>query len=181
MRVLFAMTLAGCSAGAESRDAGPRAPLMITGVETSEGTTAGDTDPARYLDLPLPEPWGTSTGAGPGSESTGDDPSSTGDADPTTSGSSSGEAATSTGDEPGSSSSGTSTGDETTGTSTGDSSSGDPLPGCPCVPGADNVCDLEPGACAPTQPGGYCDPNGDGAFFDGDWTQGWLDYKEQCP
>ena len=182
MRVLFALTLAGCSAGAESRDAGPRAPLMITGVETSEATTAGDTDPARYLDLPLPEPWdpATTTGA-PGSESTGGE-TSTGAVDPTTSGSSTtGDGVTSTGEA--GSSTGTSTGTDTdTGSesSAGDTSTGDSLTDCECVDGADNVCDLAAGSCSATLPGGLCDPNGDGAFFDGDWTLGWMLYQQKC-
>jgi hypothetical protein len=31
-----------------------------------------------------------------------------------------------------------------------------------------------------TQPGGYCDPNGDGSYDDGDWNMGWFDYQAQC-
>lgn len=51
---------------------------------------------------------------------------------------------------------------------------------CPCTPGAINVCNLHVGACSATKPGGLCDPNGDGAFFDGEWTLGQMQYQAKC-
>lgn len=55
---------------------------------------------------------------------------------------------------------------------------------CPCQEdlGFDNFCFYEPNTpdCPMTAPGGYCDPNGDGSYDDGDWTQGFTDYAEQC-
>ena len=74
------------------------------------------------------------------------------------------------------STSGASTGEE----STGDSTTGEPLTDCPCEDGADNVCDLAPGTCSATLPGGLCDPDGDGAYFDGDWTLGASEYLAKC-
>jgi hypothetical protein len=57
----------------------------------------------------------------------------------------------------------------------------DPPPaGCPCT--GDNRCANPPGTpgCPMTAPGGYCDPNGDGSFTDGDWVKGWSDHAAQC-
>lgn len=55
---------------------------------------------------------------------------------------------------------------------------------CPCSndPEFSNFCHYGPNTpnCAMTQPGGYCDPNGDGSYQDGDWDQGWYDYNDQC-
>lgn len=53
---------------------------------------------------------------------------------------------------------------------------------CACVASVDNFCHLTPNTdgCAMTQPGGYCDPNGDGSYADADWVQGWHDYHDQC-
>ena len=53
---------------------------------------------------------------------------------------------------------------------------------CPCLPGVDNFCDYGPKApgCAMTWPGGYCDPNGDQSFVDGDWGRGWTEHAAQC-
>ena len=31
-----------------------------------------------------------------------------------------------------------------------------------------------------TMLGGYCDPNGDGSYADGDWSRGWSDYRARC-
>jgi hypothetical protein len=31
-----------------------------------------------------------------------------------------------------------------------------------------------------TSPGGYCDPNGDGSFTDGDWVKGWNEHQSEC-
>ena len=94
-------------------------------------------------------------------------------------GTSTGEGSTSTGEDASTgaaSTSGTSTGEE----SIGDSTTGEPLTDCPCTDGADNVCDLAPGACSATLPGGLCDPDGDGAYFDGDWTLGASEYLAKC-
>lgn len=61
---------------------------------------------------------------------------------------------------------------------------GDPWPTCPCIvaPGVDNFCHYGPSyaGCPMTAPGGYCDPNGDGSFVEGNWEQGWYDWQEQC-
>jgi len=55
---------------------------------------------------------------------------------------------------------------------------------CPCSedPGIDNFCFYAPNTpeCPMTAPGGYCDPNGDGSYDDGDWNQGYFAYLEQC-
>lgn len=60
-----------------------------------------------------------------------------------------------------------------------------PFPTCPCIvaPGVDNFCHYGPSyaGCPMTAPGGYCDPNGDGGFEDGNWEQGWYDWHAQCP
>lgn len=175
MRVLLTLALAGQCA-ADGRAAGP--PAAITGihVETSEGSSTSD---QPRLDLGSVEPW--STGETTGGSSTG----STGeDIEPTTSGGSSTGAgstgSSSTGGEESTgagSTSGSSTGDTSTG---GDSTTGEPLTDCPCTDGADNVCDLSPGTCSATMPGGLCDPDGDGAYFDGDWTLGAKEYLAKC-
>ena len=174
MRVLLTLALAGqCSA--EGREASPPAAVTSIHIETSEGASTGD---EPRLDLGTWEPWttGESTGGSSGEDSTGP-------ADmPTTSG------ATSTGEDPGTSTGGsTSTGeDASTGAastgeeSTGDSTTGEPLTDCPCEDGADNVCDLAPGTCSATLPGGLCDPDGDSAYFDGDWTLGASEYLAKC-
>lgn len=61
---------------------------------------------------------------------------------------------------------------------------GDPPgePPCPCMGGVDNFCfyGVNNPSCPPTQPGGYCDPNGDGSFEDGDWDRGWYEYQDFC-
>ena len=51
---------------------------------------------------------------------------------------------------------------------------------CPCEPGITNWCDLAPGTCDATTLGGACDPNGDGAYFDGDWTAAWQSHQQKC-
>ncbi len=56
---------------------------------------------------------------------------------------------------------------------------------CPCNPNDpnfNNFCYYGPntGGCPMTLAGGYCDPNGDGSYQDGDWNQGWYDYQAQC-
>ncbi len=46
----------------------------------------------------------------------------------------------------------------------------------------DNFCFHPPGTtdCPMTHPGGYCDPNGDASYEDGDWNRGFTEYKAQC-
>jgi hypothetical protein len=46
----------------------------------------------------------------------------------------------------------------------------------------DNFCFYGPRTpgCGMTFPGGYCDPNGDGNYSDGDWIRGWTEYHAQC-
>lgn len=60
----------------------------------------------------------------------------------------------------------------------------DPWPTCPCLnaPGVNNFCHYGPSypGCPMTAPGGYCDPNGDGSFAEGNWDQGWYDWQAQC-
>ena len=55
---------------------------------------------------------------------------------------------------------------------------------CPCSddPNFDNFCSYGPNTpdCPMTQPGGYCDPNGDQSYEDGDWNMGFFDYMAQC-
>lgn len=55
---------------------------------------------------------------------------------------------------------------------------------CPCLVGPDitNICHYGPSypGCPATFPGGYCDPNGDGSFVDGDWDRGHREYIEIC-
>lgn len=54
------------------------------------------------------------------------------------------------------------------------------LSDCPCSPGITTFCNLAPDVCSATKPGGYCDPNGDGAYFDGDWTKGTMEHTAKC-
>ena len=58
---------------------------------------------------------------------------------------------------------------------------GNPYPNCPCNR-TDNYCQHGPNTfgCPMTQPGGYCDPNGDGSYSDGDWNRGWFEYNDYC-
>ena len=54
--------------------------------------------------------------------------------------------------------------------------------GCPCRSDVDNFC-LYPKSetgCGMLQPGGYCDPNGDGSFDDGDWVRGYNEWHSTC-
>lgn len=56
-------------------------------------------------------------------------------------------------------------------------------PGCPCLPEAaalKSFCALPAGACAAVNPGGYCDPNGDGSTVDGDWSLGTAQWLSVC-
>lgn len=177
MRVLLTLALAGQCAPT-GRDAAP--PPAVTGVSVDPGTSTGEPDvDLPRLDLGAAEPW-TTSGATTGG-STGDEPETPTTGEPATSTG----AATSTG--PGStgpaeeSTGGSTSTGEAPGTSTGgEESTGSPLTDCPCEAGADNVCDLAPGTCSATLPGGLCDPDGDGAYFDGDWNQGYFDYQQKC-
>lgn len=174
MRSALVLCLAARCVAGERAGNTPAATSIV--IEDSTGAST-DPEPLR-LDLPAWEPWTTTTGEL--ENSSGD--TSTGA--PTTSGDVTGApVAQTTGAESSSGSSGEtsgSSGPDDTSTGADSSSTGEPAPACPCEPGADNVCDLAPGACPVTMPGGYCDPDGDGAFFDGDWDQGWLDYKATC-
>lgn len=50
---------------------------------------------------------------------------------------------------------------------------------CPCSPGGNNYCHHAPRTpgCWMTQPGGYCDPNGDGSYADADWVRGYYEHQ----
>jgi hypothetical protein len=54
------------------------------------------------------------------------------------------------------------------------------LSDCPCAPGINSFCQLLPQTCSAVDIGGYCDPNGDGQFQDGDWTKGNLEHVAKC-
>jgi hypothetical protein len=64
----------------------------------------------------------------------------------------------------------------------GGTGGGSPSPTCPCASGLDNFCSHPPSTngCPMTFPGGYCDPNGDASYTDGDWVQGYYGYQAQC-
>lgn len=49
-------------------------------------------------------------------------------------------------------------------------------------PGNDNLCFAQPGtsACPMTAAGGYCDPNGDRSYTDGDWKRGYDEFRTYC-
>lgn len=200
MRV-FLMALAMECGGAAGRPAGD---AWGPGIP-AEGSTGDSTGDRPRLDLPAPEPLGTSTTGedSAGSTSTGapvpaDMPGETG-------GTATGEAST------GSGTSSTGAPDTTGGTSTtgqppapvcGDGTC-DPgehaacyvagqyckpdcykapecLSDCPCAGIVDGFCDLSPGTCDMTAPGGPCDPDGDGMYFDADFTAGWLAWQAKC-
>lgn len=57
-----------------------------------------------------------------------------------------------------------------------------PNPSCGCQAGMDNFCGYGPNTpgCPMTQPGGYCDFNGDGGYADGNWLQGYYHYQAVC-
>ncbi len=57
-----------------------------------------------------------------------------------------------------------------------------PLGLCPCAGVENNFCQHAPNTadCPMTMPGGYCDPNGDGSYVDGDWPKGYYDYAAAC-
>mgnify|MGYP003508349389 CR=1 FL=1 len=153
MRVIMIIALAGrCAATGRAEGVLPAAtePLS-TGDETTSSSSSGEGSTSTpTTSSGETAEAGTSTSAG--STSTGDGSTSAG-------GSTSTSPDTSTG---------------------GESTTSEPLTDCPCEDGADNVCDLSPGTCSATIPGGYCDPDGDGAYFDGDFTLGWTEYQAKC-
>jgi len=53
---------------------------------------------------------------------------------------------------------------------------------CPDAGNAENFCHLAPrtSGCPMTAAGGYCDPDGDGQYDDGDWDRGASDYDSVC-
>ena len=53
---------------------------------------------------------------------------------------------------------------------------------CPCRSDVDNYCLYGPSTpgCSMTDPGGYCDPNGDGNFSDADWSRGYREFGQYC-
>lgn len=60
----------------------------------------------------------------------------------------------------------------------------DEQPGsCECSNRIRNFCDLpaQTQGCTMTFPGGYCDPNGDGSFADGDRDRGSRGFRDECP
>jgi hypothetical protein len=46
----------------------------------------------------------------------------------------------------------------------------------------DNFCFAAPGTaeCPMTAAGGYCDPNGDKSYTDGDWVRGYNEFRKYC-
>ncbi len=46
----------------------------------------------------------------------------------------------------------------------------------------DNFCFAAPGTaeCPMTATGGYCDPNGDKSYTDGDWVRGYNEFRKYC-
>lgn len=145
----------------------PGGGVILPPIETSTGE--GDA-PGPRLDLGDWPELSTSSTSDMGSSGTGGVGTSTGEGSTTDEGTSSGTSGT------GSGTSGTS--DASTGGSTGE-----PLPACPCTAeaaAAMNLCGLPPGTCEPVKPGGYCDPNGDSNFADGDWVLGWEHWSALC-
>lgn len=67
----------------------------------------------------------------------------------------------------------------------GDTGLADPDPSC-CQAGIQNFCSLPPSTpgCYMTQPGGYCDPNGDGSYTEpgttSNWDTGYQHYQAFC-
>jgi hypothetical protein len=49
-------------------------------------------------------------------------------------------------------------------------------------PAIDNCCNYEPNTAGvpATQPGGICDPNGNGQFEDAQWGEGWYCHRDRC-
>lgn len=141
------------------------------GLTTAHGTTtAPDDDTTSTSTGDEPEPGdGTTT---TGTTTTGGEPETTAEPDETTGSTSTGDDSTTTGS--------TSTGEA--GTTGDDTTTGGPA--CACLPGmiaAKNVCGIEPTPeCEHTMPGGLCDPDGDGAYLDGDWNAGYFAYLDVC-
>lgn len=145
---------------------------------TGASTTGGDLprlDLPAWPDLPGEATGTTTTGEGATTATSTSGGTSTGDA--STGGSSTGPGGTSTTDTSGTSAGDTSSGDGST------STTGEALSLCPCTAeamAAKNFCGLVAGTCEPTMPGGYCDPNGDGSYDDGDWNLGWQEWTAKC-
>ena len=53
---------------------------------------------------------------------------------------------------------------------------------CPCRSDVDNYCFYGPSTpgCPMTDPGGYCDPNGDRSFSDADWNRSYQEFQQYC-
>ncbi len=180
--------------------AGPSGRAMdppLGGIDLPDETGEGTGEAAPRLDLgdwPAPPDLGGAGGSTGDSSSsgTGGEPGtstgSTGEAG--SSGGSTGEASTgggSTGEAPAVCGDGACTGPEAAiacwgpGWCAGDCAATPAcLTDCPCPPGGDNVCDNPPGSCSATVPGGYCDPDGDGAYFDADFFRGSVEWTAKC-
>lgn len=193
-----------CAAAHCAEEAGrPAGPLPPGGVDLPGDVSTGEDPDRPRLDLPDHDGGSTSSGSSGGlGTSTGE---TTGDPDETGSGASSTGDASTTGPGPGEGSTGSSgsSGDApgvcgdgacdaaeaavpcyTPGWCYGDCKA---LPAClspcPCTPEAaalKSFCALLPGACPATEPGGYCDPDGDGNPADGDWTLGSVQWAAKC-
>ena len=177
MRVIMIIALAGrCAATGRAEGLLPTA-TGIYGTSEDSGETPED---LPRLDLGAWEPLSTgdettsSSSSGEGSTST----PTTSSGETAEAGTSTSAGSTSTGD--GSTSAGGSTSTSPDTSTGGESTTGEPLTDCPCEDGADNVCDLPPGTCSATLPGGYCDPNGDGFYGDGDYALGLQEYAAKC-
>ena len=162
--------------------------LDLPGVGTSTGDDLSTGDPGT-------SGGGADLGAvavdlgGEGSTSTGEGSTSTGEPGSTSTGEASTSGTSSTGEPPAPDfcGDGACTGAETepacwgAGFCPGDCLSQPKcLSDCPCAPGTTTFCNLAPGTCSATKPGGYCDPNGDGAYFDGDFTKGNMEHAAKC-
>lgn len=147
-----------------------RRPSHPVGYTTTEGTTAaeestgstGDETTTTTTTGPDMGDWTTSGGTSTGG------PAATGEDDTTSTSTTTTSDATATGEDT-TSTTGTTTGLEVV---------------CECSPemlAAKNVCGAEPTpTCEHTQPGGLCDPDGDGVYEDGDWNAGYFAYLEVC-
>lgn len=178
-RWLFIVALAACDRGEDREASPPSWPSVHVPEDSTTGSGGGlaRLDLSSWPDLP-PETTtgeaGSTSSTVTSSPTTGDGTSTTGDTSSsgTTGGSSTSEASTGSTDSTGS-----------TGTGEASSTTGAPPSPCPCDPdaaAAENFCGLAPGVCEATAPGGYCDPNGDTSYADGDWVLGWQEWAEKC-
>lgn len=184
-----ASTGEGSTTGAPRLDL-PSWPDLPADSSSGAGSTSAPTTGA--LDGPESTSSGDeSTSTGPGG-STGDSSGSTGAASTSTSGSStsiSTGADSSTAEAPAVCGDGTCSASElevecyAPGWCYGDCAE-DPacLSDCPCSPEAEAAQGFCAGGivCSATAPGGYCDPDGNGAFMDADFTRGHLEWKAKC-